>query len=389
MKCEYCENELPSNATDICPFCGASRIVEETSCEQTPEDEIIDVICPHCRTVYTISPCEWGANRECEVCHESFPLTYGSLSPEQTSLIWKCRIIGIVAEWRNGKDALFSARQYVDDVVFKKDEVLYERVEKVILSESRGVRRTISERSSNRFYGHDFFDNKLRRTDENYTYEGRSETATNYEYRRLDSGVLYLTSQRMLFVGNQMQRYVNLDKITVFVPDFAGKGEIRIAEDSKQKVLRFSISAYDEDEMYDEGDDFLFRFSLVLKALRDIRFKRFLLAAPVDEVATYFMENFTEYPYFNQLIPQGAQLPQDISNAKIINAPVIFLRFLASLLIGICRFAKGILIGIFRSIPDVFTFIMGAITLILNALVIVLKVIRFIICFVFDRIPRM
>ena len=141
----------------------------------------------------------------------------------------------------------------------------------------------------------------MRRTGEHYNYQGHSETATEYEYRNLDKGVLYLTSRRLLFVGNQMQRYVNLDRILSFVPDMECEGEIRISEESKQKVLRFS--SYEE-----EKEQKFFRFSLVLKALRDADFKRFLMTAPTDDVATYFMK----FPPFQELKPQPPQVMQPV-----------------------------------------------------------------------------
>ena len=355
MKCEYCENELHSNATEACPFCGSALASSEYhSCVQAQEDDdAIDVICPHCQSVYSISPSEWGEYRECEVCHESFPLTYGTLSDAQSNIIWKTRIAGIVDKWRHGNDALFSARQSMGDILLKPGEVLYERVEGVVLSETRGVRRTVSERSSHRNYEHDYWDARARRTGEHYNYQGHSETATEYEYRNLDNGVLYLTSRRLLFIGNQMQRYVNLERITSFVPDLEGSGEIRISEESKQKILRFIL------ESVGDGSA-LFRFSLVLKALRDANFKRFLLTAPTDEVAKCFME----FSYFCKLIPsptrllqatQESDLPQEVPVSPAVGsiiriggvlATLVILSFIVSSKIGVSFWtAVGILVG--------------------------------------------
>lgn len=316
MKCEYCENELPSSGADACSFCGASLASNEfPSVLQTNDDGCsIDVTCPHCQSVYEISPNEYGESRECEICHESFALTSGSLSSLQSNLVWRARIARIVDKWRHGNDALFSAQQTMGDILLGPGEVLYERVEGVVLSETRGVRRTISERSSHRNYEHDYWDARARRKGEHYNYQGHSETATEYEYRNLDEGVLYLTTRRLLFVGNQMQRHVNLERIVSFVPDMECEGEIRISEESKQKVLRFSSYEEDiDDELLSGGCDYdewkararkFFRFSLVLKALRDADFKRFLMAAPTDEVATYFMK----FPPFQELEPQPPQL---------------------------------------------------------------------------------
>ena len=299
MKCEYCENELPSSGADACPFCGASLASNEfPSVLQTNDDGCsIDVACPHCQSVYEISPDEWGECRECEICHESFPLTYGALSDAQAKVIWKVRIARIIEKWREGEDALFSARRSMGDILLKPGEVLYERVEGVILSETRGVRRTVSERSSHRNYEHDHWDARARRTGEHYNYQGHSETATEYEYRNLDEGVLYLTNRKLLFVGDQMQRHVNLKRIVHFVPDFSRHGEIQIAEDAKQKVLRFSS---------EHNDRIFFRFSLVLNALCDADFKCFLMSAPTDEVAIFFRKFF----YFQDLAPQPTQLTQ-------------------------------------------------------------------------------
>lgn len=301
MKCEYCDNELPSSAVQACPFCGSSLASNEYSLDEKEQvdDDIIDVMCPHCQSVYSISPSEWGEFRECEVCHESFPLAYGTLTDAQTNIIWKARIAGVVDKMRHGEDALFSAQSSMGDILLKPGEVLYERVEGVVLSEIRGVRRMVSERSSNRDYNYDsdIFGNRIRRTGEQYSYGGYSETATDYEYKDLDNGRLYLTSRRLLFIGNQMQRYVNLERITSFVPDLSRNGEIRIAEESKQKILRFSS----------ESDNrIFFRFSLALKALRDASFKRFLQTATTDEIVAQFMK----LSYFDELIPEPMQLTQ-------------------------------------------------------------------------------
>ena len=316
MKCEYCDNELPSGGAEVCPFCGAALASNELpSVLRTNDDGCsIDVTCPHCQSVYEISPNEYGESRECEICHESFALTSDSLSSLPSNLVWKARIARIVDKWRHGNDALFSAQQTMGDILLKPGEVLYERVEGVVLSETRGVRRTVSERSSHRNYEHDYWDARARRKGEHYNYQGHSETATEYEYRNLDEGVLYLTNRRLLFVGNQMQRYVNLERIVSFVPDMECDGEIRISEESKQKVLRFSSCEEDEyedflEDIYDSWkgkERKFFKFSLVLKALRDADFKRFLMTAPTDEVATYFMK----FPPFQELEPQPPQLTQ-------------------------------------------------------------------------------
>lgn len=318
MKCEYCDNELLSGGAEVCPHCGASLASNKLSSATQASDGgcSIDVVCPHCQSVYEITPNEYGESRECELCHESFALISKSLSSLQSNLVWKARIAGIVDQWRHGNDSLFSARQCAGNVLLRPGEMLYEQVDDVVLSETRGVRRTNSERSSHRNYEHDHWDARMRRTGEHYNYQGHSETATEYEYRNLDKGVLYLTSRRLLFVGNQMQRYVNLDRILSFVPDMECEGEIRISEESKQKVLRFSSYAEDKyDELlagdYDTWKDKeqkFFRFSLVLKALRDADFKRFLMTAPTDDVATYFMN----FPPFQELKPQPPQVMQPV-----------------------------------------------------------------------------
>ena len=81
-------------------------------------------------------------------------------------------------------------------------------------------------------------------------------------------------------------------------------------------MLRFSSYAEDKyDELlagdYDTWKDKeqkFFRFSLVLKALRDADFKRFLMTAPTDDVATYFMN----FPPFQELKPQPPQVMQPV-----------------------------------------------------------------------------
>lgn len=305
MKCEYCDNELPLNALDRCPFCGVSLIVQDNvSNAQETECDSIDIICPNCRSSYIIKPDEWGRTCKCEICHNSFPLTYGKLSSAQTELIWKNQIVKVIDSWRNGSDCLFAARQGGGDILLKSGEVLYEYVENVLLSESRGIRRMVSERSSYRNYDHDFWSDRVRKTGEQYNYSGHSETATDYEYRELDCGTLYLTNRRLFFIGNQMQRSVNLERIISFVPDLDGNGEIRISEEDKQKILRFSS---------DEDMGVFFKFSLIMRALRDANFKRFLLEDSIDDVAIHLMK----YSYFENYKPKETQLSQSLSEDEI------------------------------------------------------------------------
>ena len=339
MKCEYCENEIPANKTDVCPYCGAALVnfydgdmqalSQSEEQAQSQSDESIDVICPHCKTVYQISPEEWGEHRECQICHSSFQLTYGELSSEQIESILKNNIGKVIASWRNGKEKLFAARQCPGDILLKPGEFLYEYIEEVVLSESRGIRRTSSTRSSHRDYDYDYFDNRKRRTGDRYNYQGHSETATDYEFRELDKGILYLTNRRLFFIGDQMQRSVVIERITSFVPDLEENDEIKITEEAKQKVLRFS---FDEERKYSnlmsriesEEDIFsFFRFSLTLKALRNAQFKRYLLEASSDEVIAYFME----FPYFqHRCYPQITQLPQptqEVADAETLQIPPV------------------------------------------------------------------
>lgn len=288
MKCKYCENELPPNAAGTCPFCGATLeaneypVVEQPVEQSQSDAETIEVSCPHCQTVYTISPQEWGKKRECQICHKLFPLTSGELTQDQQALIDKNRLLQIVEKLRNGDEALFLPRQNTGNVIFKSGEVLYEIVENVELSETQGIRRRVSVRHSERRNIYlPFADRKL---GEEYEFGGLSEESSDHEYRALDIGDLYLTNRRVLFVGNQMQRQVELEQIVSFVPDFKLKGEVKIGEEGKQKILRFSR---------EEGlrSAAFFRYSLVLKALLDAELKKFLLTAPADEVATYFAQS--------------------------------------------------------------------------------------------------
>lgn len=347
MKCEYCENELPANITDVCPFCGAALINFYEGDMQTlsQSDESIEVICPHCKTVYQISPEEWGEQRDCQICHSSFPLTYGELSSEQSESILKNNIRKVLASWRNGKEKLFAARQCPGDMLLKPGELLYEYIEEVVLSESRGVRRTSSTRSSHRDYDYDYFDSRKRRIGDRYYYQGHSETATDYEFRELDKGILYLTNRRLFFIGDQMQRSVVIERITSFIPDLEEKDEIKITEETKQKILRFS---FDEERKYDnlmsriesEEDIFsFFRFSLTLKAIRNAQFKRYLLEASLDEVTTYFME----FPYFqHRCYPRATQLPRPTQRQP--EAKHVGLRIIGCLLfviVGIVMIFKG------------------------------------------------
>ena len=81
MKCEYCENEIPSNAAETCPFCGSSLVNNQESYGgRVVAGEVIDVTCPHCHSVYEIALEEWGESRHCEVCQNQFPLVYGASS---------------------------------------------------------------------------------------------------------------------------------------------------------------------------------------------------------------------------------------------------------------------------------------------------------------------
>ena len=290
MKCEYCENELPTNKTDICPFCGASFNADAGADKaHKVESESIDVTCPHCRSIYEISPEEWGRSRNCEVCHKQFPLVYAEISSSQLEHIYFARVLQEVKAWR--KKGLLTAIES-GDISLKSGEILYCKLWNVTLSESRGVRRTISERTSRRDYSHnyDYMAERVRRTGERYRYDGHSETNTDYEYKELDCGVLCLTSYRVFFIGSQMQRYVDLRRIVSFVPHYGrGEGEIRISEEGKQKIMRFT------------SDDGFCKFSLALKALRDPSFKRFLLNESDETVCARFIK----LDYFANLRPQA------------------------------------------------------------------------------------
>ena len=289
MKCEYCDNELPSDGVEACPHCGASLVKNSgRNSVQTSTEEVLEVTCPHCRTVYEIEPDEWGKSSACKICHRQFPLVYGTVSPSQLNHIFLLRALKVVRAWR--KKGLLVA-QASGDVNLKAGEVLYCKIRYVTLSESRGVRRTVSKRSSRRDYSHDYnyYSNRVRKTGERYRYSGRSETNTDYEYRELDNGTLFLTNRRVFFVGNQMQRYIDLEKIVSFVPYYGrGAGEIRISEESKQKVCQFSAR------------DGFCNFSLVMKALRDPNFKR-LVTCGTDEEVT---EALLSLDYFKDYRPQ-------------------------------------------------------------------------------------
>ena len=289
MKCEYCDNELLSGGAEVCPHCGALLVKNSgRNSVQESVEEVLEVTCPHCRTVYEIEPDEWGKSSACKICHRQFPLVYGTISPSQLNHIFRLRALRVVRAWR--KKGLL-ASQATGDVNLKAGEVLYCEIRGTTLSESRGVRRTVSERSSHRAYSHDYnyYSNRVRKTGEHYRYSGRSETNTDYEYRELDYGTLFLTSRRVFFIGNQMQRYIDLEKIVSFVPYYGrGAGEIRISEESKQKVCQFFAK------------DGFCNFSLVMKALRDPNFKR-LLACGTDEEVT---EALLSLDYFKDYRPQ-------------------------------------------------------------------------------------
>lgn len=290
MKCEYCENEIPSNAAETCPFCGSSLVNNQESYGgRVVAGEVIDVTCPHCHSVYEIALEEWGESRHCEVCHNQFPLVYGAISSSQLEHIFLLRVLKVTKAWR--KKGLL-VPQASGDVSLKAGEIFYCKLVNVTLSESRGVRRTISERTSRRDYNHGYvaFSDRIRKTGEQYRYEGHSETNTDYEYRELDTGTLYLTSRRMFFVGNQMQRYIDLGRIVSFVPYYGrGAGEIRVSEEYKQKVVRFT------------ADDGFCKFSIAMKALRDPNFRRFLTNGSDEDVAREFMK----LDYFRDYMPQS------------------------------------------------------------------------------------
>ena len=313
MKCEYCENEIPANAVEACPFCGSSLInSKESHGVRVVAGEVIDVTCPHCHSVYEIALEEWGESRHCEVCHTQFPLLYGAISSSQLEHIFFSRVLKVVKAWR--KKGLLSP-QKPDDIRLKVGENLYCKIGNVILSESRGIRRTISERSSRRDYNHDYVgvSDRIRKTGEQYRYEGHSETNTDYEYRELDVGTLYLTSHRMFFVGNQMQRYIDLERIVSFVPYYGrGAGEIRVSEEYKQKVIRFT------------ADDGFCKFSLVMKALRNPNFKRFLIMGSDEDVAKEFikLEYFKDYtPPSPKELPAPEPMQEEVSTYEF--SPIV------------------------------------------------------------------
>lgn len=178
----------------------------------------------------------------------------------------------------------------------KRGEVVYRQVFDVSLEESRGIRRTESHRSSKRSVDwSDDYNGRRRRLGDSYGYDGKSESKTDYQFQALDTGNVYVTNQRFLFIGQQQQRNLPFDKILSFDYDWRQKGgSIKVRAENRQRAMRFT------------GGNF-FEFALVMRVIREPDFRDFLLSGPREEVKKW-LDCHKAFP--NWMTPNVPKQPQ-------------------------------------------------------------------------------
>lgn len=293
----------------------------------------LDSECPHCHTVYEVSPQEIGSVAVCIKCNKKFTVARKPISPEEVLaqqikaweeensaaevkwqkdvVLWEQRVAALKKKYQEDLIAYDRCKlNYVenlqeggllckceDDFEFslKPGEVVYRRVFNVSLEESRGVRRTESHRSSQRSVDwSDDYNGRKRRLGDSYGYDGKSESKTDYQFQPIDTGNVYVTNKRFLFIGQQQQRNLSFDKILSFDYDWRQEGgSFRVRAENRQRAMRFT------------GGNF-YEFALVMKVIREPDFRGFLLSGPQEEVKKW-LDGHNAFP--NWMTPNVPKQP--------------------------------------------------------------------------------
>lgn len=294
--------------------------------------------CPHCHSIYEVTHQEIGTSAICIKCNKKFKIVKRKLSPQelrnQQIKAWQRANVQAEEKWKQDvalwekqvaaqkaryKQELATYEQckldYIKNLTgsllckcgdsfgfaLKRGEVVYRQVFNVSLEESRGVRRTESHRSSYRDVDwSDDWDGRKRRLGDGSGYDGSSESWVDYEFQTIDTGNVYVTSQRFPFIGQRCQRNLPHNKVLAFDYDWVqGNGTILVRAENRQRAMRFS------------GGDF-FEFALVMLVIRDHDFRNFLMSGPREEVRKW-LDDYNAFPKYitsRKPRPQYAQKPK-------------------------------------------------------------------------------
>ena len=294
---------------------------------------VLEAECPHCHSIYEVTPQEIGTTDVCVKCNKKFKIAKRKLSPQeirnQQIKAWQQENTRAEEKWKQDvalweKNLAVQKARYQKELVeyeqlklnyirdltdgllckcgdrfefsVKRGEVVYRQVSNVSLEESRGVRRTESHRSSYRNVDwSDDWDGRKRRLGDSSGYDGSSESWIDYEFQTIDTGNVYVTNQRFLFIGHQCQRNLPHDKVLAFDYDWVqGNGTILVRAENHQRAMRFS-----------DGD--FFEFALVMLVIRDHDFRNFLMSGPRVEVRKW-LDDYNAFPkYITSRKPQQPQ----------------------------------------------------------------------------------
>ena len=262
---------------------------------------------------------EIGTTTVCVKCNKKFTVAIKQPSPEEVFAkqikAWELDNLRAEEKWK-ADFALWEKRtaeiksRYVDalqsgrllcrcddkfEFSLKSGEVVYRQVFNVSLREARGIRRTESHRSSQRNVAwSDDSNGRKRRVGDSYGYDGMSESKTDYQFQPIDTGNVYVTNQRFLFIGQQQQRILSFDKILSFDYDWIQEGgSIKVRAENRQRAMQFS------------GGNFC-EFALIMKVIRDSNFRKFLLSGSHEEVLSW-LDNHNAIP--NEMIPEKPKEP--------------------------------------------------------------------------------
>ena len=331
--CPECgiKSDVPNGmegASIWCGTCGRELIAQV-------EGRTIESECPHCHAIYEVESSELGTVEVCLKCKKKFTVTERKLSQREKLLAleiktwelenaraletwkrevvrWEERVAAQKAEYQKElvsyERSKLSYVEYLqeggllrkcdDDIDFspKRGEIVYRRVSNVALEESRSIRRTESHRSAQRDVHWGYDDNgRNRRLGDSYGYTGKSESKTDYEFQSVDTGSVYVTNLRFLFIGQQQQRILSFDKIISFEYDWIQEGgSIKVRAENRQRAMRFT------------GGDF-YEFALVMKVIRDLDFRKFLLSGLQGDVKRW-LDDHNAFP--NWMAPKVPQQPK-------------------------------------------------------------------------------
>ena len=330
VKCPRCEKGI------VVPRSGYRLVVKKGNSNESDGvlHEDLEAECPRCHATYEVTRQEIGTTVVCIKCNKNFTVTIKQPSPEealaQQIKAWELENVRAEEKW-NADVVLWEKRMaelktryaeelaaydrcklnYVEDLQeggllckceddfefsLKRGEVVYRRVFNVSLEESRGIRRTESHRSSQRSVDwSDDYNGRRRRLGDSYGYDGKSESKTDYQFQPLDTGNIYVTNQRFLFIGQQQQRNLTFDKILSFDYDWIQEGgSIKVRAENRQRAMRFT------------GGNF-YEFALVMKVIREPDFRDFLLKGPREDVKNW-LDNHSAFP--NWMAPRAPQQPK-------------------------------------------------------------------------------